>query len=278
MNVSTRNPSRRTAIMQNMINYADELIKKLSSFACVDAIALGGSRAGDAFDEKSDYDVYVYCKTRIPDGERVKILEEYCNRIEAGNSFWEYEDNCVLKDGLGIDLIYRDLDGFAADVSDVVDKFHARNGYTTCMWHNLITCRILYDKEGKLAELQKKYSRPFPEELKRNIIERNLKLLRFGIPAYEEQILKAVSRGDEVSINHRVTEFLASYFDIIFAVNGLTHPGEKRLSELCEKQCKLLPANFRGNIHKLFSDMFKKPESLSDDLNTITNELLKIIN
>lgn len=36
------------------------------------AIALGGSRAGADYDEKSDYDLYIYC-TSIPEG--IKIIQ-----------------------------------------------------------------------------------------------------------------------------------------------------------------------------------------------------------
>lgn len=102
-------------------------------------------------------------------------------------------------------------------------------------------------------------------------------LLRYAMPAYEVQIAKAVKRSDIVSINHRVTGFLASYFDVIFAFNELTHPGEKRLIELCERQCKKLPINFRGNLEQLFYDMFGRPENISDDIDAIVSELEKLV-
>ena len=237
----------------------------------------GGSRAGSEYDDKSDYDVYVYCKGRIPEDTRSALLQKYCNRIEIGNHFWEYEDNCILKSGVDIDILYRDLDAFAKGISEVVDECAAHNGYTTCMWHNLRTCKIIYDEDGRLTSLQQKYKIPYPNLLKRNIIQRNMKLLRYAMPAYEGQIAKAARRGDQVSINHRITEFLASYFDVIFACNELTHPGEKRLIVLCEKRCKKLPANFRGNLEQLFVDMFGRPERISEDIGIIVSELEKLL-
>lgn len=173
--------------------------------------------------------------------------------------------------------MYRNLDDFASDISSVVDKHIARNSYTTCMWHNLRKCKIVFDCNGKLLELKKKYDCPYPKQLKINVVQRNMKLIHNSLPAFDRQILKASNRGDYNSINHRVSEFMASYFDIIFAINELTHPGEKRLISLAKEQCKLLPFNFEENINKLFSVMFNNPFALEKNLSSIVNELEKLI-
>ncbi|MGN0376090.1 MAG: DUF4037 domain-containing protein, partial [Suilimivivens sp.] len=233
----------------------EELFRELSMLDEVEAIALGGSRAGDTFDEKSDYDVYLYCTGSVDEKIRKEILSKYCSVMEIGNHFWEYEDNCTLNNGIDIDILYRNLDDFTAEVASVVESFQPHNGYTTCMWHNLRTCKVLYDRDGRLEKVKKRFEIPYPQQLKKNIIERNMKLLFTAMPAYKIQIAKAVNRGDIVSINHRVAAFMESYFDIIFAMNELTHPGEKRLVQLCKKECKILPDYFEENINTLFSDL-----------------------
>lgn len=257
-----------------MIN---ELFKELSDIEQVEAIALGGSRSGENYDDKSDYDVYIYSAEFISDECRKAVLEKYCSYMEIGNHYWEYEDNCTLKNGIDIDIIYRDLDSFCADVSDVAEKYRARNGYTTCMWHNLLNCKIIYDKNGRLARAKERFSVPYPEKLKSNIIERNFSLLSTAMPAYSNQIQKACERRDRVSIIHRTAAFLESYFDILFALNKLTHPGEKRLIELCKQQCKILPNDFEANLNKLFDDMLTRPEEIKKDIENIISELKKII-
>lgn len=259
------------------MNTVEHLFKELSEIDGVEAIALGGSRAGEAFDAKSDYDVYLYCTKPVPEASRKELLEKYCSYIEIGNSFWEYEDNCTLSNGIDIDILYRNLDDFAAGISAVVDECRASNGYTTCMWHNLLQCKVLYDKSGRLTALKQKYNVPYPEKLKRNIISRNMRLLRASLPAYETQIKKAVERGDSVSIHHRVTEFLASYFDIIFALNEKTHPGEKRLIPLSKKLCPILPKNFEQNLERLFKDMSTAPAQVPSDIATIIDSLEKVL-
>lgn len=222
----------------------------------VEAIALGGSRAGADYDEKSDYDLYIYC-TSIPDESmRKNILEKCCQYMEIGNSFWELEDDCTLKDGTDIDILYRNIGDFSQTIRSVVEEHAAYNGYTTCMWHNLLNSRILYDKNGKLESLQNKYRIPYPDELRDNIISKNLRLLTGNLPSYDTQIKKAFARKDMVSINHRTAAFLESYFDIIFALNKLTHPGEKRMVQYAKKQAEVLPANFEENLDKLFKNMF----------------------
>ena len=180
----------------------NKLFEELATIPEIEAIALGGSRAGEDFDEKSDYDVYLYTTTPISEDVRREILSKYCSYMEISNSFWELEDDCTLKNGIDIDILYRNLDDIRADVSSVVKDSNARTGYTTCMWHNLITCKIIFDRNGRLTQVQKEFSIPYPEKLRNNIIEKNMRLLTGNLPSYDMQIKKAVERNDMVSINH----------------------------------------------------------------------------
>lgn len=97
------------------------------------------------------------------------------------------------------------------------------------------------------------------------------------MPAYELQINKAVKRGDLVSVNHRVSAFMESYFDLLFALNEKTHPGEKRLMQLCRESCPVLPEQFEENLTALFRHMFAAPEMVSGDLDRILTALAKIL-
>ena len=252
----------------------NELFKELALIPDVEAIALGGSRATERFDENSDYDIYVYTVKTIDESVRKNILTKYCQYMEIGNTFWELEDDVTLKNGIDIDIIYRNIDEFEKTISSVVIEHLPHNGYTTCMWHNLLTSKIIFDKQNKLSTLKQKYYIPYPQQLKENIVTNNLKLLSGMLPSFDKQIQKAEIRGDYISINHRVTEFLASYFDIIFAINEMPHPGEKRMQNICLKECSILPNNFNSNLNKLFNQMFKN--SISTTINDIVKEIQKI--
>lgn len=255
----------------------DQLIEALSRLEAVEAIALGGSRAEMRHDASSDYDVYVYCTGPVPESDRRQILNRYCSILEIGNRFWELEDNCRLLSGVEMDILYRDLDSFVAQVADVVEQHHARNGYTTCMWHNLLNSQILYDREGRLAAAKARFTVPYPGELQENIVFHNYKLLQSAMPAYRTQISKAIRRRDLVSMNHRVTAFLESYFDLLFALNGQTHPGEKRLIQLCKERCSVLPAQFEENLYSLFYDLYGAPDRVDGDIASIIGQLQKIL-
>lgn len=229
-----------------------ELYKEFSQLEQVEAIALGGSRAGQAYDQNSDYDVYVYLNSSIDEATRLKILSKYCSYMEIGNQFWELEDDCVLNNGIQIELIYRSLESFEQELNTTVFQHHAQNAYTTCMWHNLLHSKILYDPNGRYTSLQKAYQVPYPQKLKKNIIEKQLLLLDQAMPAFSVQIEKAIKRQDLLSMNHRSSEFFASYFDLLFALNEQTHPGEKRMLEYSKANCTLLPKQFEETIRDYF--------------------------
>ena len=253
-----------------------DLFNELATIDEIEAIALGGSRATGKFDMKSDYDVYIYATGKIEESVRKNILSKYCKYMEIGNTFWELEDDVTLSDGIDMDIIYRNLNDFDNMLNSIVLEHNAWNCYTTCMWHNLKTCQIVVDKTGNLTNLQKKYNIDYPKELKNNIIKNGLNLLNGMLPSFDKQIVKAIERNDLVSVNHRVTEFLATYFDIIFALNEMTHPGEKRMQSICSAECSILPSNFDSNLNDLFSNMFTT--KVGSIINDIVEELKKVIN
>ena len=249
-----------------MIN---DLFNALSDLPQVEAIALGGSRAGSHFDENSDYDIYLYCTAPVSEEQRRSILSKYCSYVEYGNQFWELEDNGTLNNGIDFDLLFRNLDDFTAGIAQVVEQFQPCNAYTTCMWHNLLTCKIIYDENGRLGAAKARFDIPYPAQLKKNIVQRSHQLMTGTMPAYEDQVKKALHRGDLVCVNHRVSAFLEAYFDFLFALNEKTHPGEKRLVQLCREFCPILPENFDENLTSLFSHMFTDPARAEQDLRRI---------
>ncbi|ELR64898.1 hypothetical protein C942_01988 [Photobacterium marinum] len=231
--------------------YFDEMVKSFSKLEQVDAILLAGSRAVQADDELSDYDVYIYTSNDIPVEVRKEITDQYCSYMEINNQYWETEDDGVLKDGTEIELIYRNIDWLDKELNRVVNVYQASTGYSTCFWYNLLNSKVLYERDGKAGILIDKYSVSYPGELKRNIISKNYPLLNSSMPAYRNQIKKALARNDIISVNHRIAEFIASYFDIVFAINEMPHPGEKKLINIALHNCNKLPELFEHNLTAL---------------------------
>lgn len=255
---------------------AEKLINELCKMEGVDAVCLGGSRASENSDDKSDYDVYVYFESVPDEKKRDELYKKYCKKYEVANHYWEYEDNCILNDDIPVDVIFRAIEMFTDENRVSQFLLSAKNGYSTCFLHNIITCKIIYDKSGAFTNLQNKLNTEYPEKLRREIIERNMKLLHGVLPSYDLQIKKAVNRNDLVSINHRTAGFIESYFDIIFALNRMTHPGEKKLIKICKEKCKILPDNFEENLVKLFSSMYTVYDF--ETLENIIIELQKTVN
>ena len=118
------------------------------------------------------------------------------------------------------------------------------------------------------------------ENLRSAIIKNNRNLLNGKLPSYDRQIKKAQERGDIVSVNHIITAFLESYFDVIFALNRQTHPGEKRQVQLCKKYCTLLPKDFEENINALMKSIsdggsYEIVTAMVNNLDEILNDEFK---
>ncbi len=264
-------------MMPIKINLAENVAQTFSEIPNVEAVALSGSRTAEVFDEKSDFDLYVYTAAEIPLEIRRRLAEEFAGRIEINNQFWEPGDEWIeRRSGIGVDIMYRHPRWLEEQIERVLVKHQASVGYTTCFWHNLLTSKILFDRNGWLAALKQRARQPYPEPLRHAIIAKNFPILRRNISSYLHQIESAVARHDLVSVHHRTAALLASYFDILFAVNRLPHPGEKRLVDFAKKFCAKRPAEMETQIEQVIAAV-ADPQTILPAVNKLVDEMEKLL-
>ncbi len=259
-----------------MNNFFKEIIYEYAQFPQVKAIGLGGSTSAKTGDNSSDLDIYIFTDEDILVEERLAIVKQFSTKYEVGGEYFGAGDEYFV-DNLDkqFDVMFWNTAWFEGLVENTWVKNYPSNGYTTAFLYTLSNIEILHDKGGWLRNLKEKINTPYPAKLKANIIKRNMMLLKDKpFASYYEQIEKALKRNDINSLNHRITAFLASYFDVLFATNELLHPGEKRLIPYALEHCKKLPENFEEDINALLTD---KNADILAILNSIVENLRKII-
>lgn len=235
------------------MSLAKEVAERFSAFPQVEAIALGGSIAAGGADRDSDIDMYVYTKETIPLSQRTALIDRFgTTRADLDLQYWDLGDEWYhAKTGIEVDMIYWPITWIEEQINRVLKYHQANIGYTTCFWNTILHSVPLYDRKGWFHDLQNLCQQPYPEELRKEIIRKNHAVLCQIIPSYRNQIEKAIQRKDTISINHRIAALLASYFDIIFALNSLPNPGEKRVLEIAKKQCKRLPEDMHTDVSEV---------------------------
>ena len=255
-----------------------DLVYEFSKLEEVNGILLAGSHATKTNDKDSDYDIYIYTSKEITLEQRKEITDNFFSYMELDNTFWEREDDGILLEAnIEVEIIYRDLDWIDNSLKRTLLEFKADTGYTTCFWSNLINSIILYDKNDELNKLQEKYRISYPKELKENILKKNYPLLKKQMPAYYNQIEKALKRNDFVSVNHRIAAFLASYFDIIFAINEMSHPGEKKLLKIIRDNNLKIPKEMDENIENILKLTATSSLDILLEIDDLVNNLDRLL-
>jgi len=246
----------------------------------VQAVALSGSLRGEHTDSASDIDLYVYVHADIPVDVRTEIMERAggASRASMGLNFWGPGDEWFdAQTGIEVDMVYFRTQWMEDQIRRVMLDHQPSLGYSTCFPFTLRHSQVFYDPNKWFAGLQKICLQPYPEKLRENIIQHNVPVLRQIIPSYYFQIEKAVKRGDLVSINHRLTGLLASYFDILFALNRQLHPGEKRLVEKVVSTCELVPEHMEVEIDAVLTSAVSGSAELLGNLTALLDHLDQLL-
>ena len=225
------------------MSHLRETASAFAGIGGVEAVALAGSATMQKADSLSDYDLYVYYRTPVPLNAREKIIASRASEYQLDNTFWELDDEWIEPDGERFNVMYRSCREAEDEVHRRLIQHVASLGYTTAYCFSLSQAINLADPNSWLADLQRQTRGTYPHGLLQAILRKNRPVLGGGMQScYFHQIKAAIARQDPVSLNHRVAAWLASYFDILFAINGQFHPGEKRLLIYAEELANL-PSN-----------------------------------
>lgn len=214
----------------------------------VQAVALGGSLAMGTADDASDIDLEVYAAPLPPIDVRRRMIEPEASYAEVGNDFFGAGDEWTEHGGRAFDVAYFDPAWMEDQLDRVLVRHEASVGWTTCFWHTVLRCRVLFDRSGRLTALQERARQPYPELLRLAIVAKNHTVLRTKTHSLVAQIELSLRRDDPVGVQHRVAAVLASCFDLVFALNRVPNPGEKRLLQHARTLCPLLPPDFEAQV------------------------------
>jgi hypothetical protein len=228
-----------------------EIADAFAGVAGVEAVAWCGSTAMHMADSLSDYDLYVYWREPVPLDARRRVITGRASEYQLNNTFWELEDEWIEPGGQRFNVMYRSCREAEEEVQRRLVNHLASLGYTTAYCFTLSRGKPLVDPNHWLAVLQHQSRGTYPFGLVQAILRKNRPVLGGGMQScYLKQINAAIARQDPVSLNHRVAAWLASYFDILFAINGQFHPGEKRLLIYAEGLANL-PENAMLDVREL---------------------------
>lgn len=258
---------------------APRIADKFKAINCLDAVGLGGSQSGAILDKHSDIYLYMYADEVVPFEMRKTIVTELGPRkADLNLTFWDVGDEWYdLATGTEIDIIYWDKTWIKDQIDRSIVDHQANMGYSTCFWDTVLNSKVMFDRDGWLTTLQKKCNQPFPEPLRQAIIAKNYPVLRKVIPSYYGQIRKAVDWNDLISINHRLAALFASYFDILFALNRVLNPGEKKIMRFVQDNCSIVPQGLEGMIDSILVSAARGDERTLKHLDDVLDALDKLL-
>ena len=257
---SRKNQRIKFKFMEKYNKFLDSFVNHLKKISEVEAVLLSGSLTFTSSDKFSDIDLYIYLNKELSPKTREVFVSRYSSYMEIDNNFWETEDCFIEKEsGVKVELIYRNLDWIKEQLERTVIRCEAWVGYSTTFYHNFMTSTILFDRNSILTKLQDSYNIPYSDKLKNNIINKNFPLLKDRMSSYYNQIKIAI------------------YFDVLFAINKISNPGEKKMTKIVNSSCKIIPKDFDKNINDLFLSIDHYKEDLLVALDNLVYNIKDLI-
>ncbi len=267
----------RTMINVNEILH--RIIAEFQSIEQVTAIAIAGSKFSNYQDDLSDININVYYTSSISEETRSQILTKFSSDIEHDCIGAIQIDHFRLRDFLiEIDVCYLSFEEIETKLIDLLKYAKVNRNESTKVAYFVHYSNIVFDRQGKLNQLKQDYTLFYPDELRRNIIQLNYPMFKTQSNSYYNQFERALNRRDQIHIISLLNDYLKSYLEIIFAINKQFDPIEKRVLQIVDENCSILPKMLKENIELLFVYASRCDKQLLQVITIMINQLTNLMN
>jgi len=243
-----------------------EVVEGLAARAEVEAVEIIPGPEG--------WTVWVF-GTPVPLGVRKDLLTPRATVLELDAPHRPGIDAGELNDGTKVSLEYLSLDGVVDGLAAVVDRAQITLGVTTRRWHQFNAGEVKVDRTGRLTAARARFAVPYPEALKRAVVQAAWPRLTTGWDSLRSQAASALTRGDWVTVQHRTAAFLTATFELVWAANGQTHPGD--LGLVAQSQTlPALPSDWAGLLGAVDRAVGMARPTLPDTLDRLA-EALRVV-
>ena len=258
----------------------------ISDHITISAILVTGSVASGHVDEHSDVDLLVICRDGFPDPQHRK------ERLELIGHNWSWNcsnDNAIfgqrgdkdgIVDGVQVTICYQTMACIDSVVFDVLTKGATSTRLIPFRPYTLIALLqrswLLIDKDGHVARWRQQ-AQEYPLVLQHNI-------LRTFIPVLEEATddfaITARRRLGVVVLIFHLNYAIDAIMGILYAINAMYDPAEKRAEQYILPTLKKVPLDFLRLLTLILEGPFDPDSAIhrASLLRQLTEDVLQIAN
>ncbi|MCK5129654.1 MAG: DUF4037 domain-containing protein [Clostridiales bacterium] len=262
----------------------EKLIERISDMESIRSIGISGELKPFPMPGKGDFDIFIYCDEIPEKQERYNQIElllgclgNVQHNVFSGEK-WGTGDYCTIQ-GIDTWMMYFTKRDVLKNTHDIlegkylgkVDNFYYPIG-RLAMFKSMT---VFYDSDGFLKHL-KNAIEPYPETLKKKILEYNLNNLNNS-----EDFERAISRKEVLFYHYAMDLAMDSFLMALFALNETYFPSRKRSLDYIEDfRCKpdkcserLLSIIKDGGSPERIESSYEAFQMLCDDLKKLCRGL-----
>lgn len=260
---------------------AERMARQLSALESMVAVLVFGSVAYGHVDEVSDIDMLIVCEPDIPPAEvrRVALGRDWTFGRGEGDALFPVVDEGVSPEGIAVTLHYQR----ATWIGDVLEEVLVKGAITTellpfrpyTLPGLLLRAWILAD-EHRVISVWRARMATFPPALRRNLLEH-------FVPRLEEHTAELLAntkrRLGPVSYIFNLNWAVDAMAGILYAVNGIYDPADRRAERTIWPHFRLAPEDFSARLREILSGPFDDETAIqkAETFKGLAKEVLALI-